>query len=184
MKKSTEEKIISVEQVNRVMQHFLSDATNIENLADLGPSVEIEEAVVENISATHDGPSVIKVVGKGYVDVNLVFGGGNARDGMESGTSFPITFSASFNDDDEKELITAHARANVDSYTEPEDDNSQDRNQLPALSYASRVQPPRNKPRNHSEASRIALLVEPQSRPLRGEPVPSAARLSFRHSTV
>jgi hypothetical protein len=104
--------LMSFDEVKQALQRALMDTKKIENLPDLPSKIEVAIVAIQDCYTTRD-KDTIKVQGKGWVDLQLVYG--NSEIGkFEINEDFPITYSAEFRSD--KTLLSCKAVANTDRF--------------------------------------------------------------------
>ena len=108
MTRIDEAELISYDHVKRALRRALRDTDKIENLPPLPSKIKVSQVGIRDCSATKNRDK-IKVHGKGWVDLDLVYNVCNKSLAGELQVSedFPITYSAEFAND--KTLLSCKA---------------------------------------------------------------------------
>jgi hypothetical protein len=100
--------LISFDKVKRTLRRALKDTDKIDNLPPLPSKIKVTQVGIKNCSATKDGGK-IKVHGKGWVDLDLIYKvcKKTVVGELQISEDFPITYSAEFAND--KTLLSCKA---------------------------------------------------------------------------
>jgi hypothetical protein len=104
--------LISFDDVKQALQRALMDTKKIENLPDLPSKIQVAIVAIQDCYTTKD-KDTIRVQGRGWVDLQLVYGNTEIGE-FETNEDFPITYSAEFRND--KTLLSCNAVANTDRF--------------------------------------------------------------------
>jgi Holliday junction resolvase len=90
------ERTIEIEDLDIILYAHMINET-YQELDQLSSNTILDSITVEEIDSLAVSKSGIHVLGSGYVEVTLEYGGGNERDGLSMGSSFPFDFDVVLN---------------------------------------------------------------------------------------